>query len=38
MREIVILCLDFEITHAQIDALEAAINQWVEDYERGVID
>jgi hypothetical protein len=34
MREIIICCLDFEITHAQIDALEVSINQWVEDYER----
>jgi hypothetical protein len=34
MREIVIWCLDFEITHAQVDALEGMINQWAEDYER----
>jgi hypothetical protein len=34
MREIIIWCLDFEITLAQVDALEATINQWVVDYER----
>ncbi|KAG9088780.1 hypothetical protein FRC06_001852 [Ceratobasidium sp. 370] len=32
MREIIVWCLQFEITDAQVDALEEKINQWVQDY------
>ncbi|KDN33419.1 hypothetical protein RSAG8_13489, partial [Rhizoctonia solani AG-8 WAC10335] len=34
MRDIMALCLQFEITHADIDRLQVMINQWVADYER----
>ena len=34
MREIVLRCLELEITHEQVDALEQMVNEWVEDYER----
>jgi hypothetical protein len=34
MREIVIWCLELEITHEQVDALEQMVNEWVGEYER----
>ncbi|KAF8596474.1 hypothetical protein BDV93DRAFT_419052, partial [Ceratobasidium sp. AG-I] len=34
MREIIIWCLELEITHEEVDALERMVNEWVEDYER----
>jgi hypothetical protein len=34
MRDIMALCLQFEITHADIDRLQEMINKWVIDYER----
>ncbi|QRV81018.1 Transposase family tnp2 [Ceratobasidium sp. AG-Ba] len=34
MREIIIWCLQFEISNEEIDDLERMINQWVIDYER----
>ncbi|CUA77659.1 hypothetical protein RSOLAG22IIIB_12749 [Rhizoctonia solani] len=33
MRNILALCLQFEITHADIDRLQDMINKWVADYE-----
>ncbi|CUA71183.1 Dynein heavy chain, cytoplasmic [Rhizoctonia solani] len=33
MREIIICCLQFEITLAEVDKLQAMINQWVAEYE-----
>ncbi|CAE6541180.1 unnamed protein product [Rhizoctonia solani] len=34
MRDIMALCLQFEITHADIDRLQIMVNNWVADYER----
>ncbi|KAG9077702.1 hypothetical protein FRC06_008756 [Ceratobasidium sp. 370] len=34
IREIIIWCLELEITDAQVDALEQKVNQWVQGYER----
>ncbi|KAG8728070.1 hypothetical protein FRC10_005363, partial [Ceratobasidium sp. 414] len=34
MREIVLSCLELEITHAQVDELERKVNEWVVEYER----
>ncbi|QRV98769.1 Transposase family tnp2 [Ceratobasidium sp. AG-Ba] len=34
MREIIVWCLELEITLAQVDALEEKIRAWVQDYER----
>ncbi|KAG9094333.1 hypothetical protein FRC07_011322 [Ceratobasidium sp. 392] len=34
MREIVIWCLQLEISHEDVNALEGKIQQWVQDYER----
>ncbi|KAH7337925.1 hypothetical protein B0J17DRAFT_572184 [Rhizoctonia solani] len=33
MRDIMALCLQFEITHRDIDRLQEMVNQWVADYE-----
>jgi hypothetical protein len=33
MQEIILRCLQFEITHAEIDELQAMVNKWVDDYE-----
>ncbi|QRV80568.1 Transposase family tnp2 [Ceratobasidium sp. AG-Ba] len=34
MREIVIWCLQFEISSDEVDELERMVNEWVVDYER----
>jgi hypothetical protein len=34
MREIIVWCLELEITHEQVDALERMVHQWVQEYER----
>ncbi|EUC56281.1 transposase family Tnp2 protein [Rhizoctonia solani AG-3 Rhs1AP] len=34
MRNVIKMCLLFEITHADIDQLQTMINKWVADYER----
>jgi hypothetical protein len=34
MREIVLWCLEFEITNDQIDALQRMVERWVQGYER----
>ncbi|KAG8747297.1 hypothetical protein FRC10_001476 [Ceratobasidium sp. 414] len=34
MREIVVLCLELEISDEEVDALEETINEWVQEYER----
>ncbi|KAG9083055.1 hypothetical protein FS749_006340 [Ceratobasidium sp. UAMH 11750] len=34
MREIIILCIQIDVTAAEVDELERMVNQWVADYER----
>ena len=34
MREIFIMCLEFELTEAQLDELQHKVNEWVQEYER----
>ncbi|KAG9089763.1 hypothetical protein FRC07_012261 [Ceratobasidium sp. 392] len=34
MREIVLWCLELEISRERVDALEVSINEWVQEYER----
>ncbi|KAG8732823.1 hypothetical protein FRC10_000579 [Ceratobasidium sp. 414] len=34
MHEIVVLCLELEISGEEVDALEEMINKWVQEYER----
>lgn len=34
MREIFIICLEFELTNAQLDELQRMVNNWVQEYER----
>lgn len=36
MREIIVCCLEFEITSEEIDALQGMIERWVQEYERSV--
>jgi hypothetical protein len=34
MREIIIWCLELEVTPQQVDALEQMVYEWVREYER----
>ena len=34
MREIFIVCLEFELTEVQLEELQLEVNEWVQEYER----
>jgi hypothetical protein len=34
MREIILRCLQFEITRPEINEFQAMVNKWVGEYER----
>ena len=36
--QLLTLCLEFEITHDQVDDLKMGFQKWVKDYERYVLD